>query len=237
MIKVASANFYVGNPQPRADARFLASLDCDIVGIQEGHGNIVEIKDALKDTHRLFVTGDALERRDVPVLVPKGLHVKRFWGRQISKRSQKKNIGMPRSATAIRCVKSGKVYTFINTHTNAGVQNRTTGRPLSTKIRRVSEFVAGMIVLESMIRNAKRRGDSVIVVGDLNYRQVRSGVWKFSPQSLFNRTGLSYRARGIDYIAFTKDLTPADELQVIGTDRTGSDHVWLVLKLKSSRRA
>lgn len=233
MVKVSTSNFYVGNKQPRKDARFLASFDCDASGIQEGHsGNYDAIKEELKDTHRVIIGKErSINTLDVPVVVKrKGIRVIRHWSRQISVRAQKENIGAPRNATVVRFKKDGVRYSFINTHTNAAVQSRKTGEHLPTSIRRVSEYVAGMIVLEAMIHNARRRGDVIILTGDLNYRADRGGVWKFSPQSLFRRTRLRYISHGPDYIACSRSLRFKD-IRIVPTRMTGADHAWIVATL------
>lgn len=241
MVRVSTSNFYVGNPHPAADAKLLASFGCDVSGIQEGHsGNAQAIKESLARTHITFWgksknEGKQFAYLDVPVVYPKGLDVLRSWARQISKRAQKKNIGMPRAATAVRFKKNGKTYTFINTHTNAGIRGKNPNRlHLPVKIKRVAEFVAGMIVLETMIRNAQRRGDYVILVGDLNYRVEKKGVWKFSPQGLFQRTKLKFHSAGLDYIAYSRNLEISN-INEIPASRTGSDHPWLVADLHERR--
>lgn len=236
MIKIASANFFVGNTQVKKDAEFLRDLGVEVAGIQEGHsGNAQGIRNALYKTHiTWWGRANTIAEQDVPVVISRKLNVQKVWTRRISKRSQKENIGMPRNATAIRFRKEKEVYTFINVHTNAAVQNRKTGQPLSTRIRRVAEFVAGMIILEAMIRNAKRKGH-VIVVGDLNYRTVKSGVWKFSPQAVFKRTKMEFKAHGIDYIAWTRGLNMRN-FEVIGTNKTGSDHPWLTADILPKKK-
>lgn len=230
-MRIATANFYVGNTQPRKDAEQLRSLGVDVAGIQEGHsGNAYAIRDALKNDYHVFIGGKAIEQLDTPVLLSKNFKAKKSWTRLISKRSQKENIGMPRTATAVRFEANGKKWCIINTHTNAAVQNRNTLAPLSTKIRRVAEYVAGMIVLETMIRNALRRDDFVVVTGDLNFRTVKTGVWKFSPQALFSRTGLKFVNRGLDYLAYSPNLE-VDNLKVIEPVKGGHDHPWLIVDL------
>lgn len=236
-LKVSSSNFYVGNKQPQKDAHFLADLGCDISGIQEGHsGNAQDIQRALHKTHVTYWKVGKDEQKnfaflDVPVVYRKsGLHIIREWARQVSARAQVKNIGMQRAATAVRFEKMGHTVTFINTHLNAAVQNRTTKEPLSTKIARVAAYVQSIIVLEVMIRNAQKRGDLVVLVGDLNFSPQKSGVWKFSPQALFKRTGLHYRVAHIDYIAFSPEFKPSNFTE-IPTSKTGSDHPWITLDL------
>ena len=238
-MRVSTSNFYVGNKQPRKDAAFLLQQGIDLGGIQEGHGNAKDIEAVAKTagTHNVFWgSGKDAEKDfatlDVPVVYRKTLKVKRIWTRLISHRAQVKNIGMPRAATAIRFFHNNQSYTFINTHTNAAVQNRNTGEPLSTKINRVVEYIAGMVVLQAMITNAKRRGDHVILTGDLNYRVRRPGatIWQHSPQALFAANKMTYVNSGLDYIAYTGGLV-ASNFKIIPTTQTGSDHPWLVVDL------
>jgi len=236
MIKVSSTNFYVGNKQPVKDAEFLASLNCAIGGIQEGHGgNAVDIKRTLKRTHDVYWGNSKNKERDlayldVPVVFKKNLKVMKSWSRIVSKRAQVENIGMARAATAVRFEYQGQTYTFINTHLNAAVQSKATKKPLSRSVKRVYEYIRSIIVLESMIKNAQKRGDIVILVGDLNYSPVKEGIWRYSPQALFKRTKLDYRAHHIDYIAFTKGLK-VKNFTIIPKARTGADHDWLTLEL------
>lgn len=234
-LKIGTANMYVGNKQPYKDAQLLNDLD--LVGFQEGHsGNAEAVRASLRQTHFTFwgKRKDAektFAMLDVPIAISRRLHLVKTWARLISHRAQKRNIGMPRAATAARVEKGGYMVTFINTHTNAGVQGQNPDRThLPLKIKRVAEYVAGMIVLEAMIRNAIRRGDLVVLVGDLNYRKYDAGIWKFSPRALFERTGLRYRQEGLDYIAYSRKFKLV-EFKVIPTTRTGSDHPWLVAEL------
>lgn len=237
MLKIVSANWYVGNPTPEKDAHFLASLNPDAAGVQEGHSsNAQAIRRAIGGRRFLVWWGTSKNKEkafgelDVPVVIDRQkVNVLKKWTRLISHRAQKENIGMPRAATAVRFEKGGKTYTFINTHCNAGVQSRYTKKHLPRKIRRVAEFIAGMIVLEAMIVNAKRRGDIVILVGDLNY-STEGPVWKFSPEEMFKRQKMNFKVHRIDYIAYTRDLV-AEDFRVIDTRHTGSDHSWITAKL------
>jgi len=236
-LRVASANWYYANKQPVRDAHFLVNFDPDIVGVQEGHGgNAQDIKNALKGTHETFWGKPADKAKaygalDVPVFYKKRLKVIRRWSRQVSKRASVKDLGMPRAATIVRFEKDGVNVTFVNTHLNAAVQG-SAGKPLTAKIKRVFEFIQSIIVLEAIIRRAQRRGDLVVVVGDMNFRKTNAGVWKFSPIGLFNRTKLNYREVGLDYIAFSKRFK-ASNFKVIPTSQTGSDHPWLLLDLSA----
>src|SRR6478609_1500147 len=236
-LKVSSANFFVGNKQPVKDANYLASLNCDLNGIQEGHsGNAEALKKTLGDTHVVFWGNrkDAekdFAMQDVPVVYKKSLKTYKHWARLISHRAQKKNIGMPRAATAVRFEKEGVNVTFINTHCNAAVQNRETGQPFSRKVRRVAEFIAGMIVLEQMIKNAQKRGDKVVLVGDLNYAPTKAGIWRYSPQAMFKRRKMHYRNHRIDYIGYSREFKPSN-FTVIPQSKMGSDHDWITLNLE-----
>lgn len=231
MIRVSTSNWYVGNTQPGKDAKFLATYNCDVSGVQEGHsGNIAAIEAAIGDTHRIiYGRKPGLGPQDAPVIVPKTLRVIKSWSRQINPRAEKKNIGMDRNATVVRFHHEGEIYSLINTHTMAAVQGKD-GNHYALTIRRVAYFVKGMIVLETMIRRAKKRGDKVIVTGDLNYRPTKAGIWFYSPQALFKRTGLLYTNLGIDYIAYDRSMK-LDNLKIIPHSQTGSDHSWLVAEL------
>ena len=237
MIRVATANFYVGNTHPRRDAKLLMSLGTDLAGIQEGHsGNAVAIKAALP-TRTVWWRKYAsrykdknLAATDVPVVVDADIDTIKFWGRQICVRSQKENIGMPRAATMVRFRYRGKTVTFINTHWNAAVQDPHTKRHLPITVKRVAQFVAGCIVTEAIIHFARLRGDLVILTGDLNYLTVPFTPWRYSPQGLFRRTKLAYRNNGLDYIAYSKAFKATNK-HVIDKSRTGSDHDWLLLDL------
>jgi hypothetical protein len=232
MIKVSTANFYVGNQRKEHAAAVLGSLNCHAAGVQEAHGgNVFAIKKVLGKSHAIHMGTNREGKTDVlNVIDKKKVKVLRHWKRQISARAEVKDIGMPRTAVITRFEYLGQKYTFINTHTNAGVQSRTTRKPLSMRIRRVAQFAKGTMVLEGIVRKAQLRGDIVIIVGDLNYRQQRGKGWKFSPQALFNRTRLDFITTGIDYVAFSKKLKLAKK-EVIGMDKTGSDHPWLVVTL------
>lgn len=237
-LRVSTSNFYVGNTQPTHDAHTLAGLKCDLSGVQEGHsGNARAIKDTLKTTHTVWwktVRDKDLQMgfMDVPVVINPRLHVLKIWARLISKRAQKRDIGMPRAATAVRFKWNTHTITFINTHTNAAVQNPDTGKPYSSSIARVYQYIKGMIVLEAMIVNAKLRGDMVILVGDLNFKKVKTGVWKFSPQAMFRRQNMNSVSNGLDYIAFTKGFKRYGNVHFVRTSRTGSDHDWVYLDLQ-----
>lgn len=232
-MRIATANFFVGNKQPAKDAKFLASFKVDVAGIQEGHsGNVSAIKNTLVNSYRTVVGGSRIEQQDTAVVINRKYKVLKWKNRLISRRSQKENIGMPRTATWVQFKDDkGKVWTFINTHTNAAVQNRNTGEPLPQTIKRVAGFVAGMVILEGIIRNAKRTGNYVVLTGDLNYRVRPDGkpVWKFSPEDLFRRTKMDFVNQGLDYIAFSKNLKKDGPVNVIDASKHGGDHPWLIL--------
>lgn len=227
MVKVASANFYVGNTQPQKDAKFLRSFDFDVAGVQEGHsGNIEAIRAAIGDTHRVRF-GNTFEGKDVPVVFPKKLNVLSFKSRQISKRAEVKNIGMPRAASIIRFKKDGQTYCFINTHLNAAVQGPE-GRHGRMSLKRVYEYTRSIIALEAIIRRAKRRGEHVILVGDLNYRSVPLGnEWFFSPHKMFKRVGMTYRDERLDYVAWTGRLR-LETYRLVRQTQHGADHPWII---------
>lgn len=237
MIKTASANFYVGNRQPQKDAKFLASFDVDVAGIQEGHGgNNGDIRKALGKTHRLY-HGNTFGAIDVPILTKRELNVVSFKSRQVSKRAEIKNIGMPRNAGILRFKKDGQRFCFINTHLNAAVQNRATGEPLSMRIKRVYEFTQSIIALERIIKNAKKRGEHVILTGDLNFRNAPRGLtWRYSPAKLFKRTDMKFRAQGLDYVAWSDTLRMSD-FEVIPTSKHGGDHPWLLANFTVKRKS
>lgn len=224
------------NNQPVKDALFLPTLHCDLYGIQEGQGgNAQKIRNTLKNIYTTFWGTSAnkdIQRAmiDVPVVVDKDVNILKMWARKVCDRSQEKNTGAPRAATLVRLARRGKTVTFINTHLNAGVQDPRTKLPFSIKIKRIYEYTRSIIVLEFMIRAAQSRGDLVVVVGDLNYSVQKSGIWKFSPQALFNRTKLNFRSHNYDYIAFSKQFE-ANDFTVIPRSKTGSDHDWLTLVL------
>lgn len=228
MVKVASANFYVGNTQPQKDAKFLRSFDFDVAGVQEGHsGNIEAIRAAIGDTHNVRF-GDTFEGKDVPVVFPKKLNVKSFKSRRVSKRAEVKNIGMPRAASILRFKKDGQTYCFINTHLNAAVQNRETDKPLSRQIPRVFEYTRSIVALELIIRRAKKRGEHVILVGDLNYRSVPGGNdWFYSPHKMFKRVGMTYRDERLDYVAWTGRLK-LETYRLVRQTQHGADHPWII---------
>lgn len=236
ILKVGSANFFVNNRNPQRDAKFLAKLGCDVVGVQEGHsGNAAAIKKAIGNTHIVHwgKRKDAYRSfamLDTPVVVHRRLDVIKLWARLVSNRAEKRNIGMQRAATAVRFRKDGKTVTFINVHLNAAVQNKLTKKPRSRKIKRVGEYVKSMIVVEAMIVRAKARGDLVVVVGDFNFSRQKKNPWKYSPQAMFARQGLKFKSRHLDYIAYSKEFTPSG-FTVIPASRTGSDHPWLTLTL------
>lgn len=228
MVKVTSANFYVGNKQPQKDAKFLRSFKAHVNGVQEGHGgNIAAIRKAIGDTHSIRF-GNTFEGQDVPIVHPKNLKVLSFKSRQISKRAEVKNIGMPRAASILRFKLDGEVYCFINTHLNAAVQGPE-GRPGNVKrVKRVFEYTQSIIALEVIIKRAKKRGEHVILVGDLNFRNVPNGMgWFYSPNRLFKRCGMEFRSERLDYVAWTRDLK-LKSYHLIPQSKHGADHPWIV---------
>lgn len=237
-LKVSSNNFYVGNKQADDDAVLLGSHNVHLAGIQEGYrrgGRALQRK--LRKTHKTFWRKAKNADRqmafgEVPVVYDKDLDVIKTWARLISKRAQEKNIGMPRAATAVRFRKGGETVTFINTHCNAAVQNRKTKKPFARRIPRVNQYVKGMIILELMVRNAKRRGDLVVLVGDLNYRTVSGKPWRFSPQAMFKRTKMNYVHQGVDYIAYSSEFK-VEKFYRLQKHRHGGDHPWLFAVLTS----
>jgi exonuclease III len=239
MIRVATTNFYYNNRQPQRDARHVANVwHPDVWGIQEGNGgNCEDIRTAVHDQYHVWWSTPKdkdrlLAAKDTPVAYRRSNKIKpiRHWNRLISKRSQAKDIGMPRSATVLRFHYNHSTVSFINTHCNAAVQGPR-GNHLSTSIRRVYEYIKGMIVLEQMVKNARKRGDRVILVGDMNYHDTRTGIWRYSPQALAKRCKLHQRSVGLDHVMYDHSFKMARWQVQPAHHNMGADHPWLFADL------
>ena len=118
-------------------------------------------------------------------------------------------------------------------HLNAVIQSKRTGGPLLQAARTVQAGIQ-MRLLQTRIRWAMRRGYDVTVAGDFNYR-VRPGskVWKWAPENVFARCGLTFVRDGIDYIAYDPTRWRLVRREVIAREDTGSDHEWLYVELEA----
>lgn len=117
----------------------------------------------------------------------------------------------------------------INTHWNAAIQDRPTGR-LKASARSKAMNNAGRR-LEAVIRLLLMQGYDVIVTGDFNYRSDKdaSRAWYYSPENIFKRTGLKWHNDGLDWIAWSKGLKKKNIKTIQpGHDGNRSDHPWFI---------
>jgi hypothetical protein len=133
----------------------------------------------------------------------------------------------------VEFMKRDQKWVHFNTHTNAALQDHDTGRAM-VELARVQEAQKHMMKLEAMIKARQADGYQVLVTGDFNYRAFNDPgfkLWKWSPQLVFRRCSMNFSNEGLDYIGYSQGWA-RDKFTEIGTDKTGSDHPWLVLTLK-----
>jgi hypothetical protein len=119
------------------------------------------------------------------------------------------------------------LFCLIDTHVDAVIQSRETGRLL--KNARAVRARRHMIALGREIRRQRADGFDPLVTLDANYRRPPAGVrlWRWSPHSSFARAGLDYYARRIDGIAVPRGsrIVAAGPFDIPGSNHHGFELV------------
>lgn len=235
-MKIASINIYAGNKQLAKDIRTIKSLDLDVFGVQEASRRFNMLANGFDRGYRVFAPKSSIRgAKDCTTFVSRRLKVVAHSTKIISQAAAPKRVAPARWLTAVVVEEGGERYAFLNVHLHASIQNRRTGNPLNA--RRVNQYIKGIQEIERQIGAYQKAGYKVIVVGDFNYRifKVRAfRLWRYSPQSLFERCGLQFISDKLDYIAFSKSLKIKSRKN-IPTSQTGADHPWLILDLVPKR--
>lgn len=243
-MRVASINIYVGNRQLQKDIRFIRSLNLDVIGIQEASYDWEKIENALPGFDR-FGPGDAADGN-----AAKGTHAANdcttylrksadFLGAstyRISEAVIGDKLAPARWLTVVRFNVRGTKVAFFNVHLNAAIQSKD-GAPM-LRLKRVRLYREAMKEIEEEIKSQVADGFEVIIVGDFNYRKYNIAgfkFWKWSPYALFDRNKLTYIARGLDYVAWSKGLANHGT-EEIPTSKHGSDHSWLVADIRPKKK-
>jgi hypothetical protein len=121
-------------------------------------------------------------------------------------------------------------YFHMNTHWNAAIQDRPTGRIKDVARARAMNLAGAR--LENEIKRMLSAGREGFVTGDFNYRGEKqaSEDWYWSPENIFERTRMHYRNVGLDWIAWTNGMVRLGPIEVIQPNEGGnqSDHPWLI---------
>jgi hypothetical protein len=96
---------------------------------------------------------------------------------------------------------------------------------------RAAKYREQMQALVALIesKKAKLAIAHVAVTGDLNYR-LSDPAHRDSPRWVFEQLGMSYRAEGLDWIAWSSELQ-VTQWRVIPPRENGQDHPWLLAHL------
>lgn len=241
-MKVATINFYAGNPQPVADCHLIESLGFDVVGMQEAHRRLELIKHELNDAYHIFhhvKANPTRGSREVAVLIHKhrDYRIHGHGSYKVAPAAIPIKIAPERYLVWVRFTDAqGRKRCIINTHTQAAVQSHRTGALLPRNIKRIAGYVSGMRAVSKEARRARRDGYPPIITGDLNYRRYpRIATFTlayWSPQRVFRRLHMAWREHILDYIAWT----PGNGMRyknegTISQARTGADHDWLWVDL------
>lgn len=235
-MRIATINFYAGNPQALKDIGLIDSLNFDVAGIQEAHNKLEEIVAGLKDHYHVFhhvqKNGTRGSRENVSIIrKDRGYKIYGHDSYKVAPSARPIKYAPERYLVWVRFQdQRGRKFQHITTHTQPAVQDHNTGTMLPLSIKRVSGYVLGMRAIAKEIRRAKRDGFTPIVTGDLNYRRypgVKNFVLAFwSPQNVFQRNKLAWREHAVDYVAWGPSLKYQNE-GTISQARHGADHDWL----------
>lgn len=239
-MKIVSANVYVGSKQKRKDAIKLDSLNAVAYGLQEAAYSDRIFMNVMGDEYHRFSAAEAGKSgKEVPILLRKrGVEFLGDGAYLISERVKPNNTGIApdRYLTWVRYKYKNVKYCIINVHPNAVVQNKKTGRFLSKKMKRVSQYIASMKRLQAEIKRQQNDGFVVIVTGDMNFRDIKAAkLVRWGPVAIFKRCGLTYHAVGLDYVAWDSEKLVKKSMRVIPASQTGSDHPWIVADLRPRR--
>jgi len=121
---------------------------------------------------------------------------------------------------------NGKPLAVIGLHPHAGVWT-------NWNSDRAVKYRRNMRRLEALVRLLRIRYGAdldIVVMGDLNYPNVRDGRHR-APRQVFTRLGMSWVSNGVDWVAFSKTLRLVDS-QIIPKGTNGQDHPWLEVELE-----
>lgn len=225
-LSVALLNVYVGNRTPRRALRVLTGPRPDTIGINEGY-RIIPLLRARRG-YRVFYGEGGREPRgykDTPILTRKTLPSLGTMALRVSERAAPLKLAPDRWVT-VSCFEHpvGPVA-HVNLHPNAAVQGR------DEDVGRVREYAESMATLDRLLGFLSGEGFLPVVTGDVNYRpEPRARRAPHSPYEVFARHRLTFRNKGLDVVAWPRELRLA-RAEVLTRDRTGSDHPGLLVYL------
>lgn len=207
--------------------RLASSLDPDSIGWSEAYERIPLLRSRVRYKVRVGRSRTDPRRgaRDVPISRRRSHAEVDWWAIKACEASHPERIAPERWITGVAYRHPIGVVEHINLHPNAAVQHT------DPDLDRVRKYADTMRRLESRIIRAQRLGRHVVVTGDLNWSGRTGPRW--SPGRVFDRVDLRTWNVGLDWVAWSSHLrTTRGGLSIIGPDRTGQDHPWLLVGLK-----
>ena len=227
-----TANLYVNNPTINRDLKTLMRQGADSIGICEGYSFIEELKE-IEGYRLIHAKPSGRGPQDVPILISEEMKILDQGSIRACNPSTPLKIAPARWITWVEFKKDDTKWVHFNTHCHAALQDRDNGR-IMDELDRVKEAQKHMVKLEEMIEARRKNGFKVLVTGDFNYRTYNDRkfkLWKHSPQLTFRRCQMNFANAGVDYIGYSGGFERT-MFTSVGTDKTGSDHPWLVLTLR-----
>jgi hypothetical protein len=236
---VRVANLFVLNRQPAADVPLLVSGSPHLVSVCEARRGWDPVLPTIEGYRYLGAGDGTIGRREVGLLVREDVEVVESGLAPLSQAVRGSPVAHDRWGAWARVVLPGGVRALAwSTHRNAFVQRRDGGvrRPW----RGTHEYAAHARAEADLLHRHRAAGWPVLGGGDYNYR-VPCGeladvthAWPYSPHRSFPALGLRYVGHGLDGVVLDPSaFEPVGGLEVIGHDRTGSDHDWITLRVRA----
>lgn len=223
-----SANLWKDNPAPVQDLRVLADTHADIIGVQEGHRFLHQLRSlsgyqCFDEPHR---------SHGCQILVRNGIEVVEHGGERIS---HAVGASPGRHMTWVVYKHRGSLRAHVNTHMNAHVQK---DADTPRHIPRVREYIAGAKVVAAKVQELQDQGYAVTVTGDLNWAfSPGRSQWWWAPRLVFGRLGLlsqfeaasnPVRPKGdkreVEYVLYDPDDLAILSQRLVPGEH--SDHPW-----------
>ena len=230
-VRVATANLFVGNPDPAGGVVKLVNAlkpvrPPDSIGIQEGGKHLPELR-TLEDYQLVAdARGDLFERSN-PILVHKRFEL---LGKEFI--PAVKGTGTketpPRNIAIARYVKQGVKVSHINTHLHVVPEDDLAVRAVNGRVilnRRETQYVRHIEKLLQVIDREREDGFVVVVTADGNTRP-RTNVpdWDFALYlALDKRAKLKVERRGVDVVAYDPKQLRKLQRKDVSRSVTGSD--------------
>lgn len=120
----------------------------------------------------------------------------------------------------------GRPLAVIAMHPHAAVRNAwdsDRAREYRKSMRRLHRLVV-------TLRETHGADLDIVIMGDLQYPDLNGDNKVWTPRYLFERLGMSWASKGIDWVAWSSGLR-VEDVKVISKDANGQDHPWIEVEL------